>query len=663
MSGAKSSGNSQKMRRDLRFELLSLLLLYKKKAFSYLKNTEYTVNMGVRLMGLREDLKTRVLTADGAIGTLLYSYGLDYCHEEMNIVRPEIIEKIHGEYIAAGADIIQTNTYGANAIKLARYGYESRVKEFNEAALQIAKRAAAPGGQYVLATIGGIRGISKSEATLDEVLAAFKEQAEVLLAGEPDGFLLETYSDFEELSHCVHLLRSMTDLPIIAQVTMQEPGVLQNAMTLNEALHDLERLGADVVGSNCRLGPFHTIQAFEGVNLPKKAFLSAYPNASLLDIEDGRVVYESETDYFARAAVELVNQGVRLIGGCCGTTPKHIAAVKKRLANVQPIETKAEKQGHTQFVRIPEPRKQEPLHEKAKRERSVIVELDTPRHLEIDGFVEGAKQLAKAGADVIMMADNSLASPRISNIAMAAILKEQGIRTLPHLTCRDRNLIGLQSHLMGLDALELHDILVVTGDPTKVGDFPGATSVYDVSSMELISLIKQLNQGSSFTGKTLRKQANFSVAAAFNPNVRVLDRAVARLEKKIEHGADYFISQPVYTKEKIIEIYEATKHLETPIYIGIMPLTSSRSAEFLHHEVPGIKLSEEVLARMAACGDDKEAATVEGVTIAKELLETACEYFNGIYLITPFLRYDMTLELMDYVKQYDVENKGVRSNV
>ena len=614
-------------------------------------------------MGLLEELQTRVLTADGAIGTLLYSYGLDYCHEEMNIARPDIIEKIHGEYIAAGADIIQTNTYGANRIKLARYGYENRVFEFNEAALKIAKRAASLDGQYVLATIGGIRGIRKSDATLDEILAAFQEQAEVLLAGEPDGFLLETYYDFEELSHCVHLLRSMTDLPIIAQVTMQEPGVLQNLMSLNEAFHDLERLGADIVGSDCRLGPFHTIQAFEGVNLPEKAFLSAYPNASLLDIEDGRVVYESETDYFARAAVELVNQGVRLIGGCCGTTPKHIAAVKKRLANMEPVDTKEAKPGQTQFVRIPEPRKQEPLHEKAKRERSVIVELDTPRHLEIDGFVEGAKQLAKAGADVIMMADNSLASPRISNIAMAAILKEHGIRSLPHLTCRDRNLIGLQSHLMGLDALELHDILVITGDPTKVGDFPGATSVYDVSSMELISLIKQLNKGGSFTGKSLRKQANFSVAAAFNPNVRVLDRAVARLEKKIEHGADYFISQPVYTKEKIVEIYEATKHLETPIYIGIMPLTSSRSAEFLHHEVPGIKLSDEVLARMAACGDDKEAATAEGIAIAKELLDTACKYFNGIYLITPFLRYDMTLELMDYVKLYDAQSKGVQSNV
>lgn len=614
------------------------------------------------MMGLREALQTRVLTADGAIGTLLYSYGLDYCHEEMNSTKPEVIEKIHRDYIEAGADVIQTNTYGANRVKLARYGYEERVQEFNKAALEIAKRAA-DGKVFVIATIGGIRGVRKSEATLDEVLAAFREQAEVLLAGEPDGFLLETYYDFEELAASVQILRALTDLPIIAQVSMQDAGVLQNGMTLGEALFDLERLGADIVGSNCHLGPFHTIQAFEKVNLPQKAFLSAYPNASLLDVEDGRVVYESEADYFARAAEELVQQGVRLIGGCCGTTPKHIAAVKKRLANTKPIAEKESRAGYTEFVRVPEPPSEEPLHVKAKRERSIIVELDTPRHLEIDGFVEGSKQLYAAGADVVMMADNSLASPRISNVAMASILKLQhNIRVLPHLTCRDRNLIGLQSHLMGLDALGMNDILVITGDPTKVGDFPGATSVYDVSSMELISLIKQLNEGTSFSGKSLRKQASFSVAAAFNPNVRVLDRAVARLEKKIEHGADYFISQPVYTKEKIVEIYEATKHLDTPIYIGIMPLTSFRSASFLHHEVPGIKLSDEVLARMEACGEDKEAATVEGVQIAKELLDTACQYFNGIYLITPFLRYDMTLELIDYVKQLDLQKEGVQTN-
>lgn len=458
-------------------------------------------------MGLLDALKHKVLVADGAMGTLLYSYGLENCHEEMNIEKPEIIKKIHKEYIQAGADVIQTNTYGANRIKLTRYGLESKVVEINEGAIGVAKQAAKNSEVFILGSIGGIRGVRKVDYTLDEILAAVREQAEVLIAGQLDGLLLETYYDFEELCETLKMLRAMTDMPIIAQVSMQEPGVLMNGMKLNEALKQLEKLGADIVGVNCRLGPYHTIQAFEQVEIPERAYLSVYPNASLLDIEEGRVVYESEVDYFARAAVELCNEGVRLIGGCCGTTPKHIEAMKKKLAHFQPVEKKEAKPQREIIIREAEPHSFEPLHEKAKRARSVIVELDTPKHLEIEQFVEGAKALYNAGADLIMMADNSLASPRVSNLAMGAILKLQyGIRTMPHITCRDQNLIGLQSHLMGLNALGLHDVLAVTGDPTKVGDFPGATSVYDVSSMELISLIKQLNEGISFSGKALRKK-------------------------------------------------------------------------------------------------------------------------------------------------------------
>ncbi|MDW0116711.1 bifunctional homocysteine S-methyltransferase/methylenetetrahydrofolate reductase [Sporosarcina thermotolerans] len=609
-------------------------------------------------MKLLDRLQNEVLVADGAMGTLLYSYGIDFCYEELNVEKPEIIEKIHRDYIAAGADIIQTNTYGANFLKLARYGQEDRVKEYNEAAVRIAKRAAAPGNQYVLGTIGGLLGIRKSDASTSEVLKYVQQQADALLTGEPDGLLLETYYDFEELSMVVTELRKMTDLPIIAQVSMDEPGILQNGLQLNDALHRLESLGADIVGVNCRLGPYHTIQAFDNVTLPKHAFLSAAPNASLLDVEDGRIVYASEADYFGRAATLLREEGVRLIGGCCGTTPMHIAAAKKQLRGLPPIIEKVVNPKKPIVIREADPVKYEPLHIKAKTKRTVIVELDTPRHLETDKYFEGANLLYDAGVDAVTLADNSLASPRISNMAMGSILKhEYNVRPLVHLTCRDHNLIGLQSHLMGLDALGIHDILAVTGDPTKVGDFPGATSVYDVSSMELLQLIKQLNEGISFTGKPLRKKANFSVAAAFNPNVRVLDRAVKRLEKKIECGADYIITQPVYTKEKIIDIYEATKHLDTPIFIGIMPLTNIRNAEFLHHEVPGIKLSEEVLERMRACGDDREKATQEGITIAKGLVDTAAELFNGIYIITPFLRYDMSLELINHIKELDAEKE------
>ncbi len=616
------------------------------------------LNREMSNLGLLEELKTRMLTADGAMGTLLYSYGIDYCNEELNLQKPEIIEKIHQDYIAAGADIIQTNTYGANAIKLERYGLENQIKEINEAAIQIAKRAAAPGGQFVLGTIGGIRGIRKSDATIEDIVRMVDQQANHLLTGNPDGLLLETYYDFEELSATVKYLRSITNTPIIAQVSMHEPGILQNGLALNDALHQLEALGADVVGVNCRLGPHHTIQAFEEVTLPKKAFLSAFPNASLLDVEDGRIVYESEADYFGRAALLLREEGVRLIGGCCGTTPKHIEAVKKYIGNLAPITNKVVTPRKPIVIRDAEPPKSQPIHEKVKTERTIIVELDTPRHLDITTFIEGSKALHATGIDAITMADNSLASPRISNLAMGSMLKlEHKIRPLTHITCRDRNLIGLQSHLMGLDALGMHDILAITGDPTKVGDFPGATSVYDVSSMELIQLIKQLNEGISFSGKPLRKKANFSVAAAFNPNVRVLDRAVQRLEKKIESGADYFITQPVFTKEKIQEIYEATKHLSTPIFIGVMPLTSIRSSEFLHNEVPGIKLSEDALERMRACGEDKDRATAEGIQIAKELIDTAAELFNGIYIITPFLRYDTSLELIKYIQEIDAKKE------
>lgn len=609
-------------------------------------------------MALLDDLKSRVLTADGAMGTLLYSYGIDFCYEELNVKKPEVIENIHRLYINAGADVIQTNTYTANTIKLARFGIESDFEAINRAGVEVAKKAAAEGGQYVLGTIGGIRGVRKVDHTLEEIVESLEEQAKVLLDSGVDGLLLETFYDYEELNTLVKSLRVITELPIVAQVSMHDPGVLTNGMKLNDALQGLESAGANIVGVNCRLGPHHTIQALENVELPKTAFLSAYPNASLLDVEEGKVVFESEADYFGKASVQLRNEGVRLIGGCCGTTPEHIREVKRYLSGVLPVVEKSVEAKEV-FIREAAISTYEPLHIRAKTQRSIIVELDTPRHLETANFIEGAKILQDAGADAVTMADNSLASPRVSNIAMGSILKyEQDVRSLAHITCRDRNLIGLQSHLMGLDALGINDILAVTGDPTKVGDFPGATSVYDVSSIELLQLIKKLNEGISFSGKPLRKKANFSVAAAFNPNVRVVARAVPRLEKKIAAGADYFITQPVYSKEKIIEIYEATKHLETPIYIGIMPLTSLRNSEFLHHEVPGIKLSDEVLQRMAAADGDKVTAQAEGIQIAKELIDTAAELFNGIYLITPFMRYDMSVELIDYIKQLDEQVGG-----
>ncbi|WLR51537.1 bifunctional homocysteine S-methyltransferase/methylenetetrahydrofolate reductase [Bacillus tianshenii] len=607
-------------------------------------------------MGLREDLKERILIGDGAMGTLLYSYGIDFCFEELNATQPERIEQIHQAYLEAGADVIQTNTYGANYIKLARYGLEEHVKDLNEKAVQIAKKAA-NNKAYVLGTIGGLRGIRKQDITLTEVKRTFREQLYPLLKEGVDGILLETYYDFAELKTVLKIAREETDKPIVAQVSLHEVGVLQDGTPVAEGLKQLADLGADIVGINCRLGPYHIIQSLEQVPLLENAYLSAYPNASLPEYVDGRFVYESDASYFGERAADLRAQGVRLLGGCCGTTPEHIRAFSKKLKGLPPVTEKHVKPYQSETVIQEKERTEEPLHEIAKKRRSVIVELDPPKHLDTAKFFEGTKALKDVNIDALTMADNSLASPRISNSAMAAIAKQEyDVRPLVHITCRDRNLIGLQSHLMGLHTLGIHDVLAITGDPTKVGDFPGASSVYDLSSFELIQFIKQLNEGVSFSGKPLKQKCSFSVGAAFNPNVRHLDRAVKRLEKKIEYGADYFISQPVYSEEQIEEVYHATKHLHTPIYIGVMPLVSSRNAEFLHHEVPGIKLSESIRERMAACGNDREKAQAEGIAISKSLIDTAVQYFNGIYLITPFIRYEITAALTRYINDHYSSN-------
>src|SRR5699024_1930048 len=298
------------------------------------------------------------------------------------------------------------------------------------------------------------------------------------------------------------------------------------------------------------------------------------------------------------------------------------------------------------------------IPELAKERHTIIVELDAPKHLDITEYMEGAKALKEAGADAITLADNSLATPRIGNIAMSTLIKEQvGIEPLVHLTCRDRNLIGLQAHLMALHTLGIKEMLAITGDPTKIGDFPGATSVFDVNSFKLIELIKKGNEGISFSGKSLKHPTQFSVAGAFNPNVANIERAVQRLERKIDSGSDYILTQPIYDPDIIVQMKEATSHLDTPIFVGIMPLTSTKNAEFLHNEVPGIKLTDEVRARMKATEGNRPAATAESITICKEIIDTAIEHFNGIYLITPFMRYDIYVELTKYIREKTTEKQ------
>ncbi|AUJ52211.1 bifunctional homocysteine S-methyltransferase/methylenetetrahydrofolate reductase [Staphylococcus hominis subsp. hominis] len=599
---------------------------------------------------LLNHLKNNVLVADGAMGTILYSEGLDTCPEAYNLTHPNKVERIHRSYIEAGADVIQTNTYGANFEKLKVFGLEHKVKEIHKAAVQIAKRAANK-ETFILGTVGGFRGIKQEDLSLSTIQYHTDNQIDTLIEEGVDGLLFETYYDLDELTSMITATRQKYDIPIIAQLTASNTNYLVDGTEINEALKHLIECGANVVGLNCHHGPHHMQRSFSHIELPEHAYLSCYPNASLLDIENSEFKYSDNAKYFGDVAQELINEGVRLIGGCCGTTPEHISYIKESVKNLKPIKNKKVIPIHRTINTNTKRTLKQNLTSKVKQRPTVIVELDTPKHLDTELFFENIGKLNEANIDAVTLADNSLATVRISNIAAASLIKQQyDIEPLVHITCRDRNLIGLQSHLLGLSLIGVSEILAITGDPSKVGHLPGATNVYDVNSKGLTELALRFNQGINVDGDALKKHTNFNIAGAFDPNVRKLDGAVKRLEKKVAAGMSYFITQPVYSKEKIKEVYEATKHLDTPLFIGIMPIASYNNALFLHNEVPGIKMSEEVLNQFKAVKDDKEKTKELSLRLSKELIDTVHEYFNGLYLITPFQRIDYSLELAAYSK-------------
>ena len=599
---------------------------------------------------LLDKLKSNILVADGAIGTILYSEGLDTCPEAYNLNHPDKVERIHRTYIEAGADIIQTNTYGANFEKLKVFGLEHRVKDIHQAAVQIAKKAAND-DTFILGTVGGFRGIKQEDLELSSIQYHTEIQVETLVNAGVDGILFETYYDLQELTNIIKATKSKYDIPIIAQLTALNTNYLRDGTEINQALQQVTASGADVVGLNCHHGPHHMQQSFSHIELPEGAYLSCYPNASLLDIENSQFKYSDNASYFGKVAEQLINEGVRLIGGCCGTTPEHIQYIKSSVAGLNPV-TKKDVIPITKYINNTEkePKKQN-LKSKVENRPTIIVELDTPKLLDTETFFRNIKKLDDAKIDAVTLADNSLATVRISNVAAASIIKQRyDIEPLVHITCRDRNLIGLQSHLLGLSLLDINEILTITGDPSKIGHLPGATNVYDVNSKGLTEIALRFNQGINTDGDALKTKTNFNIAGAFDPNVRKLDGAVRRLEKKLESGMHYFITQPVYSKEKIKEVYEATKHLDVPFFIGIMPVTSYNNALFLHNEVPGIKLSETILEQFEAVKDDKAKTKALSLKLSKELIDTVHEYFNGLYLITPFQKVDYTLELANYSK-------------
>lgn len=601
-------------------------------------------------MDLLAELEERVICGDGAIGTLLLDRGIavDHCLEELCVSEPARVQRIHEEYIAAGARVIETNTFGANAVRLQRFGLEERVREINQAAAGLARKSARGKNVCVAGSVGplGLSASAAAERDIDRA-AVFRDQITALLEEDVDLIFLETFLSFEEMEIALKAIPP-NDKIIVSFFACEPEGRLQSGMPIVDAFARCHELGAKIVGANCMNGPRAMVQLLE--KIPGGDLLGAYPNAGYPRYTEGRYVYPTAPDYFASSGREMAAQGARLIGGCCGTTPDHIAALAKAIVDLAPVRRKV---ARTVLERPQAPpaaaQTEESLLDKiAAGKRVIICELDPPKTLALEKYFEGARALMDAGCDAITLADNSLAILRVSNLAMGAMLKERlGITPLLHLSCRDRNVLGLQSDLLGMAALGMRHVLPLTGDPARVGDHPGACSVYDVNSIELISIIRQLNEGFSHAGKSINARTGFVVGCTFNPNAKNLDTQVERLERKVAAGAQFAMTQPVFDVDLVRVVYERTAHLQIPIFVGVWPLLSAKQADFLHHEVPGILIPDVVRQRMAACGNDAKAI---GLEIAQEVVRAMLERFSGVYLITPFLRFDLTTELARFAR-------------
>lgn len=616
---------------------------------------------------LRKALTEQIMVGDGAMGTYLYQQGfpVGVSYEEFNLDKPDVVSDVHRQYYEAGARLIETNTYSANRERLGKFGLEQDVTAINRAGVELA-RSAVGADAYVVGAVGSFYPGRRRTISVQQIEAAYREQIEALLDAGADGIILETYYLLEDLLLALSSVRGLSaDIPVICQFATDGNGLTQDGVPYAEAFARLRDAGADVVGFNCHSGPNGIIRAVDKLNEQSLGAytdrpISVFPNAGLPGYIDGRYTYRATPEYFAEMALRFAAQGARIIGGCCGTTPEHIGAIAKALAGytigqasaqavlAQPIAVTEVREPAVQPQAPAEPSSEPSILDLVKVRHTVIVELDSPRDLAIGKFMKSAEVLKAADIDAITMADNSLAQTRMSNLSMGYLLKDRlGLRPLLHMACRDRNMIGTQSHLMGLHALGINHVLAITGDPARVGDLPDSRNVYDLTSFDLIRMTKQLNEGVAFSGRALKQRANFIVGAAFDPNVKYLEKAVQRMEKKIEAGADYFMTQPIYDPALIEKLYEATKHLNVPIFIGIMPLVTGRNAEFLHNEVPGIRIPDDIRKRMA--GLEGETGRRMGVQIAKELTDVAIRYFKGIYYMTPMLFADMTAELTRHV--------------
>ncbi|MGH7702843.1 MAG: bifunctional homocysteine S-methyltransferase/methylenetetrahydrofolate reductase [Gemmatimonadales bacterium] len=596
----------------------------------------------------------RVHVCDGAMGTMLYQRGvfLNVCYDELSLKQPDLVRDIHREYVKAGAELVETNTFGANPVKLAHYGLAAETERVNAAAARLAREAAGDRAA-VVGAIGplGIRLEPFGETSVEEARELFGRQVTGLLEGGVDGFIIETFSDVEELHAAIQAARRRSDLPIIAQMTVGTDGKTHYGTEPASFGPRIQAMGADVIGVNCSVGPHGVLEAVEQLAKVTSVPLSAQPNAGLPREVEDRKIYMASPEYMASYAKKMALAGARFVGGCCGTTPEHIKAIVGYVQSVSP------RHSFAGVATVPQAQALEPVPlanrsqlgaRLARGEFVTTVEIVPPKGVDPAPMFEQVRQLKAAGVDAVNVPDGPRAQSRMGALLSGLLIqREVGIEAVVHYACRDRNLLGMLSDLLGAAASELHNLLIVTGDPPKMGPYPDATAVFDIDSIGLTNLVARLNRGLDPGGNALGSPTRFVIGVGVNPAAPDLDRELKRFAWKVEAGAEFAVTQPVFDLAQLDLFLKRVERFRLPIVAGIWPLVSLRNAEFLANEVPGVSVPDAVMDRMRrASANGKEEALAEGVRIAREMLAAVRDRLQGAQVSAPLGRVPVALEVL-----------------
>lgn len=612
---------------------------------------------------------------DGAIGTMLYSKGvyINRSYDELNLTAPDLVREVHQEYVRAGAEIIETNTFGATTHKLQSYGLEKSLRDINIAAAKIARDAAGERA-YIAGAVAplGLRIEPYGPTSFDEAKDMFKEQVAALLEGGVDLFVLETFSDLSEIRQAIRAVRELCDLPIVAQMTIQMDGNTLFGATPELLTQRLDEWGADIIGLNCGVGPALVMSALEKMREVTTKKLSAQPNAGLPRDVQGRQMYMCSPEYMATFARRFIHVGASFIGGCCGTTPSHIKLLSDAIRSISPRQTQVfVKDEHDVLARVEDLKPADvqvmPLAERSNWGRKIAngefvtsVEVLPPKGCDADKTLDSIRLLKEAGVDAVNVPDGPRAQTRMSAQATSVLIERQiGIEAVLHYCCRDRNLLGMMSDLLGAAALGLRNLLLITGDPPKMGPYPDATAVFDIDAIGLTNMVNKLNHGLDLGNNPIGKPTTFTIGVGVNPGAVNLEEEIKRFEYKVEAGAQYAITQPVFDTQQLRDFLDKIAHVRIPIVAGIWPLVSYRNAEFLHNEVPGVRVTPEILERMRIASEkSKEAARDEGIAIARESLLEVRDVIQGVQVSAPFGNVKYALQVFDVLPEFAQRNEN-----